>query len=437
MITIPSSEPNRFCSGVSRREALRIGALALGGLSLPQMLRAEEEAGTGSSTKSIIMVNLPGGPSHTDMWDIKEDAPSQIRGEFNAISTSVPGIRICEHLPQIAKEMDYFVPIRSISDSFGQHSSYQTLTGHSNKPTEPAGGWPEFGAVLDKFQGQSPQGVPSSVALAATKSGGGFLGAAHQPFAPNGRGRGDMKLQNGLTLERLADREAMRGGLDQLKRDADDSGLMAGMDKFTRQAFEVVTSTKLSDALDVNKAEKESRERYHKGVPSNMKNSVDVFLTARRLVEAGVRCVTLNSGGWDTHSNNFKTLKERNLPVLDAGLANLVQDLKQNGMIDDVSIVVWGEFGRTPVVNAGGGRDHWPRVMGGLMAGGGMNTGQVIGATDRTGGEASVRPVRVGEIFSTLYHNCGLDPSALSANDLSGRPTALVDPSHKPMKELV
>jgi hypothetical protein len=437
MITIPSSQPNRFCSGVSRREALRIGALALGGLSLPQMLRAEAEAGIGSSNKAVIMVNLPGGPSHMDMWDIKEDAPSQIRGEFNAISTSVPGIRICEHLPQIAREMDYFVPIRSISDSFGQHSSYQTLTGHSNKPTEPAGGWPEFGAVLDKFQGQSPQGVPSSVALAATKSGGGFLGAAHQPFAPNGRGRGDMKLQNGLTLERLSDREAMRGGLDQLKRDADDSGLMEGMDKFTRQAFEVVTSTKLSDALDINKAEKESRERYHKGVPSNMKSSVDVFLTARRLVEAGVRCVTLNTGSWDTHSNNFKTLKERNLPVLDAGLANLVQDLKQNGMIDDVSIVVWGEFGRTPVVNAGGGRDHWPRVMGGLMAGGGMKTGQVIGATDRTGGEASSRPVRVGEIFSTLYHNCGLDPAALSAEDLSGRPVSLVDPSHKPMKELV
>ena len=143
----------------------------MGGLSLPQILRAEDSAGVGSSNKAVIMVYLPGGPSHTDMWDIKEEAPSQIRGEFNAISTSVPGIRICEHLPQIARQMDYFVPIRSISDSFGQHSSYQTLTGHSNKPIEPAGGWPEFGAVLDKFQGQSPEGVPSAVGLSASRTG--------------------------------------------------------------------------------------------------------------------------------------------------------------------------------------------------------------------------------------------------------------------------
>jgi hypothetical protein len=437
MISIPSSEPNRFCSGYSRREALRIGSLALGGLSLPQMLRAEAAAGTGSSNKAVIMVHLPGGPPHTDMWDMKEDAPSQIRGEFNAISTSVPGIRICEHMPQIAKQMERFVPIRSIVDSFGEHSSYQNLTGQSNKPTEPAGGWPEIGAVLGKFQGQSPKGVPSAVAMMGSEAGGGFLGAAHQPFAPNGRGRGDMKLQSNLTLERLADRKAMLSGLDQLKRDADNSGLMDGLDEFNRLAFDVVTSTKLSDALDINKAEKESRERYHKGVPQNMRNDVDAFLTARRLVEAGVRCVTLSSGGWDTHGNNFKTLKERNLPVLDAGLANLVQDLYQLGMLDDVSIVVWGEFGRTPIVNSGAGRDHWPRVMGALMAGGGMKTGQVIGETDRTGGEASARPVRVGEVFSTLYHNCGLDPAALSANDLSGRPVSLVDPSLKPMKELV
>jgi hypothetical protein len=437
MITIPSSEPNRFCSGYSRREALRIGSLALGGLSLPQMLRADATAGNGSSAKSVIMVYLPGGPSHTDMWDLKEDAPSQIRGEFNAISTSVPGIRICEHMPQIARQMEHFVPVRSIVDSFGQHSSYQNLTGHSDKPTEPAGGWPEIGAVLGKYQGQSLEGVPSAVALMDSPTGGGFLGAAHQPFAPNGRGRGDMTLQNGLTLERLDDRKALLGGLDQLKRNADDSGLMDGLDEFNRLAFEVVTSTKLSDALDINKAEAESLDRYRKGVPSNMRSGVDVFLTARRLVQAGVRCVTLSTGGWDTHTDNFKTLKDRNLPVLDAGLANLVQDLKQLGMLDDVSIVVWGEFGRSPVVSSGAGRDHWPRVMGALMAGGGMKTGQVIGETDRTGSEASARPVRVGEIFSTLYHNCGLNPAEMTAKDLSGRPVSLVDPSHKPIKELV
>lgn len=440
MISIPSSQPNHFCSGLSRRDALRIGALAMGGATLPQILRAEAQAGIGSSNKSVIMIYLPGGPSHQDMWDIKEDAPSEIRGEFNAISTSVPGVRICEHFPKIAKMMEDFTPIRSVSDSFGQHSSYQTLTGRSNRPVEPAGGWPELGAVLGKFMGQTPQGVPSAIGLMGSgrgNSGGGFLGAAYQPFAPNGRGKSDMQMQNGMTVERLGDRETLLSSFDNMKREADNSGLMVGLDEFNQKAFDVVTSNKLIDALDVNKAQKSDRDRYTQGVASNNRSSVEQFLTARRLVEAGARCITLSSGGWDTHSNNFKTLKERNLPVLDTGLANLVADLKYLGMLDDVSIVMMGEFGRTPKVNGNAGRDHWPRVMGALLAGGGMKNGQIIGETDRTGSEASVRPVKVGEIHATLYHNCGLDPAKLTAVDLSGRPLNIVDPNDKPMRELV
>jgi hypothetical protein len=438
MITVQASKTNRFCDGVSRRDAIRIGALAMGGMSLPQILRAEAAAGVGSSNKAVIMVYLPGGPSHQDMWDIKSDAPSDYRGEFRAIPTSVKGVEICEHLPKIAKNFERYTAIRSIVDSFGQHSSYQCETGHNNRPTEPAGGWPSLGAVLGKFCGDTAQGVPSSVSMSGMSSGGGFLGAAYQPFSPSGRGRGDMQMKKVLDADRLADRKSLLQEFDTMRRDADNSGQMDGVDGFNQKAFEVVTSSQLQDALDINKASQADLDRYRKGLPSMVRNSADQFLTARRLVEAGARCVTLNTGGWDTHSNNFKTLKERNLPVLDHGVANLVEDLHYLGLSNDVSVVVWGEFGRTPKVNGNGaGRDHWPRVMGALLAGGGMNHGQVIGATDRLGGEAVARPVYVGEVFATLYHNCGLDSGKLIANDLSGRPTMLVDPGHKAMKELV
>lgn len=440
MITISDSAPHKFCSGLSRREALRIGALAMGGATLPQLLRAESAAGLGSSNKSVIMIYLPGGPSHQDMWDIKESAPSEIRGEYNAISTSVPGIRICEHLPKIASHMEDFAPVRSICDSVNRHSNQHLATGHTNMATAPAGGWPEIGAVLSKFQSDQPEGVPSAIAMSGPsrgETGGGFLGAAYQPFAPNGRGRSDMQMQSGMNVDRLADREGLLTSFDNLRRDADNSGLMAGLDEFNQQAFDVVTSSKLVDALDINKAPKGDLDRYRKGVDSKNHRYMDSFLTARRLIEAGVRTVTLNTGSWDTHRNNFITLKDRNLPVLDSGVSNLVKDLKYRGMLDDVSIVVWGEFGRTPKVNTTAGRDHWPRVMGALLAGGGMKTGQVIGETDRTGSEAAERPVRIGEIFATLYHNCGLDSSKLTATDLSGRPMMLVDPSNKPIRELV
>ncbi len=440
MITIPSSSPDRFCSGPSRREALRIGALAMGGLTLPQLLRAESQAGIGSSNKSVIMIYLPGGPSHQDMWDIKENAPRQIRGEFNATSTSVPGVRICEHFPKIASHMEDFAPIRSICDSINRHSNQHLATGHTNLTTAPAGGWPEIGAVLTKFQGEPPYGVPSAISMNGSgrgEPGGGFLGAAYQPFAPNGRGRTDMQMQRGMNAERLEDRESLLTSFDNLRRDADNSGLMEGLDEFNQKAFDVVTSSKLVEALDINKADKADLARYRKGINSRYQRYMDPFLTARRLIETGVRCVTLSTGSWDTHSKNFITLRDRNLPVLDAGVSNLVQDLKYLGLLDDVSIVVWGEFGRTPKVNGNAGRDHWPRVMGALLAGGGMNTGQVIGETDRSGSEAAVRPVKIGEVFSTLYHNCGIDSSKLMATDLSGRPMALVDPSIKPIRELV
>ena len=436
MLTILGKKQS-FCDGVSRRNFLQIGALGLGGLALPDLLRAESQAGRSvSAQKAIIMIYLPGGPSHQDMYDIKEEAPREFRGEFNAISTCIPGVRICEHMPQLAKNFDKFAVIRSITDSASDHSSFQPLTGHSRKDAvQPSGGWPSAGAVIGKLQGSGRSGIPAYVGLNGSDpkngSGGGFLGASYGAFSPSGKGRADMVL-NGVTLDRLEDRKSLLEGVDHFRRETDTSGQMNGMDAFNQEAFNVVTSNKLVKALDVSAEEKKVADAYKTKGDRNLND----FLVARRLVEAGARFVTLNFGGWDTHSKNFETLKKQ-LPVLDQGVTALVRDLHDRGMEKDVTVVVWGEFGRTPRVNGNAGRDHWPRVSSVLLAGGGMKTGQIIGATDRTGGEAADRPTRFGEVFATLYHNMGIDASKLTIPDLAGRPQYIVDPGCVPMRELV
>jgi len=240
-----------FCDGVSRRNFLQIGALGLGGLALPDLLRAEAQSGRSiSAQKSIIMIYLPGGPSHQDMYDIKEDAPSEFRGEFHAISTCVPGVRICEHMPQLAANFDKFVAVRSITDSAGEHSSFQKMTGHPGKSSQaPTGGWPSVGAVVSKLQSSNRSGIPPYIGLNGMSAvGAGFLGAAHSPFSPSGKGKADMVL-NGITLDRLEDRKTLLTGIDSFRRAADASGQMEGLDSFNQEAFSVVTSSKLVQAL--------------------------------------------------------------------------------------------------------------------------------------------------------------------------------------------
>lgn len=444
MLTI-HGERTRFCDGVSRRNFLKIGALGLGGLTLPDIFRAEASAGSKNSHKAVIMIFLPGGPSHQDMFDLKTDAPSEIRGEFKPIKTNVPGIQICEHLPMLAGMMDKMAIIRSIVGATGDHYAVQCLTGRSHvKP--PQGGWPSLGSVLSKLQGPVDSAVPPFVGLSpkmghmewADAGAPGFLGVAHAPFKPDGAGKTDMVL-NGITLDRLSDRKALLSGFDRFRRDVDATGLMEGLDSFNQQAFGMLTSSKLLQALDLQNEDPKVRDRYGKGDPKNRDDGgpklMEHFLMARRLVESGVRCVTLAFSRWDHHGDNFGALRQ-DLPLLDQGVSALIEDLHQRGLDKDVSVVVWGEFGRTPTINKDGGRDHWPRVSCALLAGGGMKTGQVIGATDRLGGEATDRPVQFGEVFATLYHNLGLDVTAATLRDLSGRPQYLVD-GFQPMKELV
>ncbi|HTD65206.1 MAG TPA: DUF1501 domain-containing protein [Candidatus Limnocylindria bacterium] len=445
MLTIYGNR-SRFCDGVSRRNFLKIGALGLGGLALPQILQAESLTGTHRSHKAVIMIFLPGGPPHQDMFDLKMDAPSEVRGEFQPISTKVPGIQICEHLPLLAKQMDKWAIIRSMVGALDDHDAFQCLTGRTVR-NQPPGGWPSLGAVVSKLQGSVNKFVPPFVGLSpkmgemrwARAGEPGFLGPAYGPFKPEGAGKTDMVL-NGVTLDRLADRKALLASFDQFRRDVDTSGMMEGLDAFNQQAFGLLTSSKLLEALDIEKEDPKVRARYGKGDPKNRDDGgpklMEHFLTARRLVEAGARCVTLAFSRWDHHGKTFDALRQ-DLPMLDQGITALVQDLHARGLDKDVSVVVWGEFGRTPTINKDGGRDHWPRVSCALLASGGMKMGQVIGATDRLGGEVTERPVHFGEVFATLYHNLGLDANKVTLDDLSGRPQFLVDNNHQPIRELI
>ena len=446
----PKPVNSGFCDGVSRRNFLRIGALGLGGLTLPQMLQAEAAAGirsAGNQHKAVIMIFLPGGPSHQDMFDLKMDAPSEVRGEFKPIATNVPGIQICEHLPLLAQLADKYSIVRSIVGCNGDHYAVQCVTGRDHK-NMPSGGWPALGSVLSKLNGAVDPSIPPFVGLApkmghtpwSENGQSGFLGVGHAPFQPNkGGGSEDMVLK-GLTLDRLADRRSLLTSIDTFRREADSTGMMDGLDAFNQQAFGILTSSKLADALDLRKEDPKVVERYGKGDPRNRDDGgpklMEQFLAARRLVEAGARCVTLAFSRWDHHGDNFGALRQ-DLPLLDQGLSALIRDLHERGLDKDVSVVVWGEFGRTPTINKDGGRDHWPRVSCALLAGGGMKHGQIIGATDRLGGEAVERPVQFGEVFATLYQGLGIDVNKVTLPDFNGRPQFLVDNGYQPMRELV
>jgi hypothetical protein len=429
MLKIKLGRNHRFCDGVSRRSFLKIGSLTVGGvalggmgLSLPQLLAAEERAGIKSSTKAVINVHLSGGPSHQDIFDLKPDAPSEFRGQFQPISTNVGGMDICEHLPRLATMADKFAIIRSLIGSSGQHSNYQTHSAYDQRDLRNAGGRPSLGSVVAKVAGPSASGAPAFISY----NGGspGYLGPVYKPYEPMG---GSLKMHPSLSEARLDNRTNLLTSLDRFRRDVDGSGQMEALDSFTQRAVGVVTSGAVAKALDNGSMDPKDKERYGKDAQQ--------FLTARRLVEAGVRVVTLSWGGWDTHGGNFTTLK-RQLPNMDRGLASLLTDLADRGMDKDVSVVVWGEFGRTPRVNNNAGRDHWPSLMMCFLAGGGMKLGQVIGSSTRNAEYAKDRPVHFQEVFATLYHNLGIDVNSVQLYDTAGRPQYLLD-KRTPLRELV
>jgi hypothetical protein len=447
MLTIFGAR-SRYCDGLSRRSFLKIGALGLGAgsLTLADVFRSEARAATGSSPKAVINIFLGGGPAHQDTFDLKTDAPAEIRGEFKPIDTNVPGIRVCEVFRRLASLMDRCVVIRSIVGATGGHDAVQCMSGWTMKDMAPMGGRPSIGSVLAKVQGPVDPAVPPFVGLAArtqhvpwSDAGtAGFLGTAYAAFKPDGPGMADLTLKD-ASLEQLSDRRQLLASFDTLRRELDASAAMQGMDALTQRALGVLTSSKLVEALDLSRESDRVRERYGDGKPYKFQfdgapTVNDHLLLARRLVEAGVRCVTLSYGRWDSHSKNFDLVRDHG-GKLDQGLSALIEDLDARGMLDDVTVIAWGEFGRTPRINPQAGRDHWPQVSCAVLAGGGMRTGQVIGATNRLGEYAKERPVTFPEVFATLYHNLGLDPSTTTINDPTGRPQHIIE--QPPLREVI
>lgn len=419
----PQAKTN-YCDGVDRRQFLRLGALGIGGLTLADLLRSDAAAGSSAGRpKSVIMINLSGGPSHIDMYDLKPLAPVEYRGNFQPIQTKVPGLDICELMPRQAEIADKFALIRNMKFRNTGHSPPELLTGFLSEDR------PALGSVVSRLEADTGRlgKLPPYVSL-DRHAYPSYLGATHKPFTP-GDNLSNLTISQEMTPDRLADRKNLLASFDTLRRDLDDAqGNIAALDRFTAQALEMVTSSAARDAFDVSREPQSVQDRY--GVMKEL-------LRARRLVEAGVRVVQLSiqcrpyfgdrcsNLSWDFHVDGFQSL-ETILPHYDQALAALISDLDERGLSDDVTVVVWGEMGRTPLINKNAGRDHWPQSGFALLVGGGLKMGQVIGATDDRAGEPAGEYYTPQNVLSTIYFALGIDLETTLPNR-QGRPMYLLD----------
>lgn len=415
--------PMRRCGGaVSRRDVLRLGGLALGGLTLADVLRgragAAPDAGRG---KSVIMIWMRGGPSHIDSYDMKPDAPAEVRGEFRPIPTNVPGIQVCEHLPRHAGMMDKLAIVRGIkSNDLGDHTPHYILTGFPDR-----GKRPTLGAIVSYLRPRT-DGMPPYVSTFQTSyESSTYTGPAHRPFIPDGAGLANLSLARGIALDRLDDRRRLLRQFDTLRRDLDTNPAFAAHDACTARALETIVSPRVRAAFDLEQEPRATRQRYGEFCKS--------FLLARRVAEAGVPVVTLKVGDWDTHEHNFRDMRQQ-LPQLDQGFHALVTDLYERGLHNDIAVVMWGEFGRAPRISRIDGRDHWPEAGAAVLAGGGFPAGQVIGETDAHAGQSKGRPYTPSNILASLYRHLGIDP-ATTIPDHNRRPMHVLD-DRDPVREL-
>ena len=426
-----------FCDGIQRRDFLKIGALSGVGLGLSDYLSlAKADAATNTRARSAIYVRLAGGPSHMDTFDMKPDAPDTHRGEFREISTNVPGVRICEHLPKLAKCADKYAILRGVSHTLAAHRLGAEYLMTGNRPL-PALKYPTYGAVVSKELG-APRDIPGSVAIPKGPTGPtGFLGLEYGPFETgaspkpgqpmNIRG---LSLSNGLTLADIDRRNNLVKRYDTaFGAFAKEDKVLSGMDEFSQKAYEMMRSSRTREAFDLTRESPSVSGLFGDGGFSQS------CLLATRLVESGVRLVSVQFGGWDTHRDNFNRLKDNNLPNLDDGLAGLFQSLEAKGLLKTTAVFVTGEFGRTPKINQRGGRDHYPRAMFCLLAGGGMEGGQVIGASDEKGEGPRDRVISPDDVAATFYHALGIDHTK-EYHTPTGRPVMIVRHG-KPIPELV
>jgi hypothetical protein len=429
--------------GMSRRTLLKVGSLALGNFTLADYLRCRAQAASAARPRqetAVIHVFMGGGPSQIDLYDLKPAAPAEIRGEFSPISTSVPGVQICEHLPHLAGALEHLTIVRSVSHGEASHlpASHWMMTGYRPPPSTTTNLNPYCGAIVAKTRGANVAGMPAYVSIPRRQLLGAaaYLGAAYNPFTiesdPNSANYAvrNLNFPGGVDAVRLEDRQGLLRQLDRLRRDSDRYGEFAGLDKFSREAVEMVTSTRAQEAFDLGREPTATRELYGRT------SAGQGCLLARRLVEAGVTFVTVLSGGeWDTHSDNFSMLKNRSLPPVDRALAALVTDLYRRGLDRRVLLLVSGEFGRTPKINPLAGRDHWPGAFSVLFAGGGMKVGQVIGATDRSAMWPTTHPYSPGDVLATVYDFLGIDTQQ-EFHDRSGRPMRILADG-RPIRELL
>ncbi|MSR52377.1 MAG: DUF1501 domain-containing protein [Gemmataceae bacterium] len=426
----------------SRRSFLQVGSLALGGMTLPGLLRLRQ-AGAQSSAgrkKSVILIWQAGGPSHIDMYDLKPDAPAEVRGEFKPIDTNVAGIRIGEHLPRQAKIMDKLAILRSATHTNAGHGmgAQWMLTGYQPTIEVNDNIYPSCGSVAAKMNGPNEPGLPAYVNLPRSLNLGkaAYLGASFNPIAPDNDPNTDgfqvrnLKLPGKVPADRLSRRKELLDSLDTVRRDIDTKGDLIGLDTFYRDALEMVTDPKAQRAFDINKEPIKLRDTYGR---NDLGQSC---LLARRLVEAGVTYITVQAGGgWDTHGDNFKQLKTNLLPKFDQAVTALVNDLFDRGLQNDVLVMAMGEFGRTPKINGGAGRDHWPGAMSVLYAGGGLKMGQAIGTTNALAEYPTSKPASPGCVLSTMYHVLGIDHKHVFFDDAK-RPMPILAEG-EPVKELI
>ncbi len=400
---------------IGRRSFLKVGSLALGGLSLPGLLRLRAHgARAGGSRKSVILVWQAGGPSHIDTYDLKPSAPVEVRGEFKPIATNVPGIQIGEHLPRQAKIMDKLAILRSAYHTNAGHGmgAQWMLTGYMPTIEVNDNIYPSCGSVVAKLRGPNEPGLPAYVNLPRVLNLGkaAYLGASYNPFAPDNDPNQDnfqvrnLRLPGRVDASRLNRRRDLLQSLDTIRRDVDTRGDVAGLDTFYRDALEMVTSRRALQAFDIRQEPDRLREQYGRN------DLGQCCLLARRLVEAGVTFVTIQAGGgWDSHADNFKQLKSNLLPKYDQAVAALVSDLCDRGLQNEVLVMAMGEFGRTPKINPQAGRDHWPGAMSILYAGGGLKMGQAVGTTNASAEYPTSKPATPGCVLSTMYHVLGID----------------------------
>jgi uncharacterized protein (DUF1501 family) len=430
------------CSGVSRRSFIRLGGLAAFGLGLPQFLRAKDTAGLNPAArkaKKCILLWMQGGPSHIDTFDPKPDAPAEVRGEFGTVPTALPGVRFADVAPLLAKSADRLTIIRGHDPKNGSHGTadHLMMSGHKFNASLP---FPCFGSVVAKERGYVDGMLPFvqlGRAIDRRFNGGiaGFLGDQYNPFevpddpsSPAFKVR-DLAVGTEADRKRLDRRYTMLADLENYQKAAEEPGVVKARDEFYEKAHDIITGPAAKKAFDLSQESGKTRERFGK-------NSLGQgCLLARRLVEAGVQFVTVTDGGWDTHTNNFKSLKDRLMPRVDAALSALIDDLAVRGLLDETLVVWFGDFGRTPKVNPTAGRDHWSTAGVALMAGGGLKVGQVVGRTNALAEVVTDNPVSPADIAATIYTVLGVNLHTwYKAQD--GRPIELC-PAGKPVKELL